>query len=282
MKEAELKYGKNPSGAGYAFYEFNKMIIDTIHDKVAVVKPQLAYYEVYGAAGIDAFWKTVAYAKEKGLLVIADAKRGDIDSTAAAYAQSFFGDLHNDWKEHVGVDSLTINPYLGDDSLQPFIDSAVKNNAGLFILVKTSNPRSGDIQELVANGQDVAEIVAKMVDEYAQNTLGDSNYSSVGAVVGATYPEAQAKYRKLMPNSLFLVPDYGTQGAKGKDIVNAFNDDGLGALISASRSIIYAYEKLDAEELNQESIKHYISYAVKVMNEDINMALDAANKLVWN
>ncbi len=279
LKEAELQYGKNPNGAGYAFYEFNKMIIDAVCDKVAIVKPQLAYYEVYGAAGIKAFWNTVTYAQEKGLLVIADAKRGDIDSTATAYATSFFDELHNEWKEQIRVDSLTINPYLGDDSLQPFIDSATQSHAGLFILVKTSNPRSGDIQELVANGREVAEKVAEMVNDYAQQTLGDSAYSPVGAVVGATYPEAQAKYRKLMPNSLFLVPGYGTQGAKGKDIVNAFNEDGLGALISASRSIIYAYEQ--ADEVNRDSVMYYVSNAVAAMNEDINTALSEVNNLQW-
>lgn len=279
LQEAENKYGKNDRGAAFAFLEFNKLIIDAISEDVAIVKPQLAYYEVYGAAGIDAFWNTVEYAQQKGLLVIADAKRGDIDSTASAYAASFFGDLEDEWQSTKKVDSLTINPYLGSDSLEPFIQQAIEKQTGLFILVKTSNPSSGELQDLATENGSIAENVANLVHTYAQKDIGTYGYSSIGAVVGATYPESQSIYRKMMPQSLFLVPGYGTQGGKGKDITNAFNEDGFGALISASRSIIFAYEKANAQ--TTEEVKQATLAALKEMNEDINSALKNVHKLNW-
>ena len=279
LQEAENKYGKKDRGAAFAFLEFNKLIINAISEDVAIVKPQLAYYEVYGAAGIDAFWNTVEYAQQKGLLVIADAKRGDIDSTASAYAASFFGDLEDEWQSTKKVDSLTINPYLGSDSLEPFIQQAFEKQTGLFILVKTSNPSSGELQDLATENGTIAENVANLVHTYAQKDIGTYGYSSIGAVVGATYPESQSIYRKMMPQSLFLVPGYGTQGGKGKDITNAFNDDGFGALISASRSIIFAYEKANAQ--TTEEVKQATLAALKEMNEDINSALKNVHKLNW-
>jgi len=279
LNEAEEKYGKNDHGAAYALFTFNKLIIDAIFEDVAIVKPQLAYYEEYGAPGIAAFWKTVEYAQQKGLIVIADAKRGDIDSTATAYATSFFGNLQNDWKTPKKVDSVTINPYLGSDSLEPFVQQAIDKQKGLFILVKTSNPASGDFQELLTENGTIAENVAALVEEYGQRDIGTYGYSSVGAVVGATYPEAQASYRKKMPQSLFLVPGYGTQGGNGKDITNAFNDDGFGALISASRSIIFAYE--NGYEQSKQAIQEATRAALQHMNRDINTALKDVGKLNW-
>ncbi|WP_342573022.1 orotidine-5'-phosphate decarboxylase [Solibacillus sp. FSL K6-1781] len=279
LKDAEQNFGKCDEGAAAAFIAFNQLIIDAVEPYVAIVKPQLAYYEVYGAAGIDAYWKTVEYAQKKGLLVIADAKRGDIDSTASAYARSFFGDAFNEWQTPKKVDSLTINPYLGSDSLEPFVEHAISKKTGLFILVKTSNPSSGDLQDVVTNTGTIAEQVAQLVHNYALRDIGISGYSSIGAVVGATYPEEQQVFREAMPYSLFLVPGYGTQGGKGKDITNAFNEDGFGALISASRSIIFAYEKDKSETFEQVQLS--IKNAVNTMNADINTALKDVGKLNW-
>ncbi|OCS92633.1 orotidine-5'-phosphate decarboxylase [Caryophanon latum] len=279
LDEAEQNYGKNDEGAAAAFIAFNRFIIDTVAPYVAIVKPQLAYYEVYGAAGIDAYWQTVNYAQQKGLIVIADAKRGDIDSTASAYARSFFGDASNEWQTPKKVDSLTINPYLGADSLEPFVEQAIAKQTGLFILVKTSNPSSGDLQDVVTANGTIAEQVAQLVHNYAMRDIGTSGYSSIGAVVGATYPEEQRLFREAMPVSLFLVPGYGTQGGTGKDITNAFNSDGFGALISASRSIIFAYEKNKVQ--TGEEVQLAIKNAVKAMNADINTALKDVNKLYW-
>ena len=279
LKDAEQNFGKNDKGAAAAFIAFNRLIIDAIEPFVAIVKPQLAYYEVYGAAGLDAYWQTVDYAQKKGLIVIADAKRGDIDSTASAYARSFFGDPSNEWQTPKKVDSLTINPYLGSDSLEPFVEQAIAKQTGLFILVKTSNPSSGDLQDVVTQKGTIAEQVAQLVHNYALRDIGTSGYSSIGAVVGATYPEEQRLFREAMPSSLFLVPGYGTQGGTGKDITNAFNSDGFGALISASRSIIFAYEKDEAQTLKQ--VQSSIINAVKTMNMDINTALKNVNKLNW-
>lgn len=279
LRDAEQNFGKCDEGAAYAFFTFNQLIIDAIEPYIAIVKPQLAYYEVYGAAGIDAYWKTVDYAQKKGLFVIADAKRGDIDSTASAYARSFFGDQSNPWQTPKKVDSLTINPYLGSDSLEPFVEQAISKHTGLFILVKTSNPSSGDLQDIVTNAGTIAEHVAQLVHKYALRDRGKSGYSSIGAVVGATYPEEQQMFREAMPYSLFLVPGYGTQGGKGKDITNAFNTDGFGALISASRSIIYAYEKDNASTFEQVQLS--IQNAVNAMNTDINTALKHVGKLNW-
>lgn len=279
LKDAEQNFGKCDEGAAAAFIAFNQLIIDAVEPHVAIVKPQLAYYEVYGAAGIDAYWKTVEYAQKKGLLVIADAKRGDIDSTANAYARSFFGDTFNEWQTPKKVDSLTINPYLGSDSLEPFVEQAISKQTGLFILVKTSNPSSGDLQDVVTNTGTIALQVAQLVHNYALRDIGTSGYSSIGAVVGATYPEEQQVFREAMPYSLFLVPGYGKQGGKGKDITNAFNEDGFGALISASRSIIFAYEKDKSETFEQVQLS--IKNAVNKMNADINTALKDVGKLNW-
>lgn len=280
-EEAKKKYGENPRGAGFAFIQFNKLVIDAIKDHVSVIKPQLAYYEVFGEHGIHAFWETVKYAQQVGLLVIADAKRGDIDSTATAYANAFFGDEHEKWRQDNNVvDALTINPYLGRDSLEPFFNSSKKSNSGLFVLVKTSNPYSGDLQDQKSmEGITIAERIGFLINKFSREHLGESGYSSIGAVVGATYPEDMKVFRKIMPNSIFLVPGYGAQGATGKDVVNAFNEDGYGALISASRSIIYSFESVNAQDYM--TVKNTITQATIDMNKDINLALKKENKLIW-
>ncbi len=253
VNRALAKGDKTPmAAAADAIIEFNKGIIDAVADLVPVVKPQIAFYEIYGSEGVRAYEETLKYAKSKGLLTIADAKRNDIGSTAQAYAQAFLGEIEMFEGEDEVVtpifdaDSITINPYLGWDGVKPFVEECDKYGRGIFVLVKTSNPSSGDFQDLQTEGGDAMyEIVGQLVDSWGANETGESGYSSVGAVVGATYPKQAAKLRKLMPNSIFLVPGYGAQGGGAADVKPCFNEDGLGAVVNSSRGIIFAYEKMD-------------------------------------
>jgi len=239
--------------AAQVIIAFNKAIIDAVHDLVPVVKPQIAFYEVFGEDGIYAYRETLRYARSKGLLTIADAKRNDIGSTAEAYAQAFLGEVSMfDGEEFEVVtpifeaDSLTVTPYLGWDGVKPFLEEAEKYERGVFALVKTSNRSSGDLQDLVmADGRAVYEIMGHYVDSWGADYIGESGYSALGAVVGATYPEEAKKLRAIMPQAFFLVPGYGAQGATAADVAPCFNSDGLGALINNSRGIIYAYKKLE-------------------------------------
>ena len=222
---------------GWAFFEFNRHIIDAIADIVPCIKPQLACYEAIGVPGILAFEKTVRYAQANGLLVIADGKRNDIGSSAEGYARGFIGN------SAFACDALTVNPYLGIDGIEPFIDLCETNNTGIFILAKTSNPSSGQLQDLILqSGESVAEKVAALINDWGRKLIGTNNYSSVGAVVGATYPAQAAKLRAIMPQAYFLVPGYGAQGGSAKDILPNFSSDGLGAIVNASRSIMLAYQ----------------------------------------
>lgn len=240
------------AAAAWALYEFNKGIIDAVHDLVPVVKPQIAFYEIFGAEGVKAYVDTLKYAKSKGLLTIADAKRNDIGSTAEAYAQSFLGEvaIFEDSENEVVMpifeaDSITINPYLGWDGVKPFVQEAEKYGKGVFVLVKTSNKSSGDLQDLeMKDGKALYEIAGHLVDSWGADVVGESGYSLVGAVVGATYPEQAKKLRAIMPQAIFLVPGYGAQGAGAEDVKPCFNKDGLGAIVNNSRGIIFAYEKL--------------------------------------
>ncbi|MCD1258898.1 orotidine-5'-phosphate decarboxylase [Paenibacillus athensensis] len=280
VQKAIDAYGKTSEGAAHAFLLFNKLIIDAVSDLAAIVKPQLAYYEVFGAPGIEAYWRTVEYAHSQGMLVIADAKRGDISSTADAYAQAFFS-KSSPWKSpDQWVDSLTINPYLGSDSLLPFIESANTHAAGTFILLKTSNPSAGDLQDLrLDNGLKMTDKVSQFILSLQETEKTTHAYSSVGAVVGASYPEDLAYFRKKLPRSIFLVPGYGTQGNFSANLSHAFNEDGYGALISASRSINYAFgTQIHADE---GTISDMIRKAALTMNEDINHNLTLSNKLAW-
>lgn len=238
--------------AAAAILDFNKGIIDAVADIVPIVKPQIAFYEIFGADGFRAYEETLKYAKSKGLLTIADAKRGDIDTTAEAYAKAFLGEVEMFSGEEEVVtpifdaDSITVNAYMGWDSVKPFMDECVKYDKGVFVLVKTSNKNSGDIQDLqMADGRSVYEIMGHYVDSWGANDIGEHGYSFVGAVVGATYPEQAKKLREIMPNAYFLVPGYGAQGAGADDVRACFNDDGLGAIVNSSRGIIYAYESND-------------------------------------
>jgi len=283
-EKAAAEHGRTARGAAHALLAFNRLIIDAVADQVGFVKPQAAFYEVYGHWGMEAFWETVKYARSRGLIVIADAKRGDIGSTAEAYAAAYFGHPNplESWEDpELWADSLTVNPYLGSDGLVPFVERCRARGTGVFVLVKTSNPSSGELQDQeLFSGESVAQQVAKLVDHLGSDLVGDSGYSSVGAVVGATYPEDLARYRQEMPRALFLVPGYGAQGGKGADVVHAFNPDGLGAVVNASRSIIFAYEKRSPDP-SPEQVQEAAAAAVAAMNQDINSALAAAGKLAW-
>lgn len=241
IKERYIKdLDKGADAYGKSIIEFNKKIIDNIYDIVPAVKPQLAYYEMYGIPGLIAFNETCKYAKSKGLIVVADGKRNDIGSTSQAYADAYLGssDMFG-----FDVDALTVNPYLGIDGVKPFIDNCIKYDKGIFILVKTSNKSSGQLQDLtVENERTLYETVASLVDKWGNDLVGEYGYSSVGAVVGATYPNQAEKLRTIMKKAYILVPGYGAQGGTAKDAANNFNKDGLGAIVNASRSIICAYK----------------------------------------
>jgi orotidine-5'-phosphate decarboxylase len=237
-------YGPTTRAAAEALWRFNQAIIDAVHDLVPAVKPQLAFYEHYGLEGLRAFARTVRYAQEAGLLVIADAKRNDIGSTAEAYAEAFLGETRVFDQTVAGdftADALTVNALLGSDGMQPFIMQAQAHGRGLFVLVKTSNPSSGDVQDLLVDGRPLYEHLGALVERWGAGHHGVCGYSAVGAVVGATYPEQGQRLRSLMPHTLFLVPGYGTQGATAADVVGCFDQRGQGAVVNASRSLIFAY-----------------------------------------
>ncbi len=282
-KEAKDKFGETFQAIGYSFFEFNKRIIDKVFPHVAVIKPQMAFYEAYGPEGITAFKKTVAYGKKKGLLVIEDAKRNDIGSTAKAYSNGHLGNVEVFSKKEnsFDVDAITVNAYLGTDGVSPFVNACQEFGKGMFVLVKTSNKSSGDLQDVkLADGRTVFELMASFVNQWGQEQIGSNGYSSVGAVVGATYPEQAKVLRTLMQKSFFLVPGYGAQGGSAKDTLNCFNDDGLGAIVNSSRGIIFAYKKPEFQcsetEFEQASEK-----AIIKMNQEINKALKEQNKIPW-
>ncbi len=249
MKKAFSMYGETLEGAAEAIWEFNKAIVDATHDLIPAVKPQIAMYEAFGVPGMMAFKNTVDYCKEKGLVIIGDVKRGDIGSTSAAYAQGHLGKVMVGSKLCTGFDEdfATVNPYLGTDGIKPFVDVCKAENKGIFVLVKTSNPSSGEFQDRLIESEDgskrpLYEIVGKMVDAWGSDTVSECGYSSVGAVVGATYPEMGRVLRKIMPKAYILVPGYGAQGGKASDLAPYFNKDGLGAIVNSSRGIIAAWK----------------------------------------
>lgn len=249
-RKAYSVYGKNIKGATEAIWEFNKGLIDALYDIVPAVKPQSAYYEMYGLAGEEVLARTISYAKEKGLYVILDVKRNDIGSTAEAYSKAYLGkvEVDGEWFDANPVDCVTVNPYLGTDGVAPFIKDCKEYGKSIFALVKTSNPSSGELQDLMVGDKHIYEKVAELVNTWGADVIGESGYSSVGAVVGATYPEQAEVLRKLMPNAYFLVPGYGAQGGNAKGVAKSFNDDGLGAIVNSSRGIMCAYKKGDWKE----------------------------------
>jgi orotidine-5'-phosphate decarboxylase len=229
--------------------DFHNLVIDAVADLVPAVKPQLAFFEQYGSAGIEAFEHTVAAARQRGLIVIADGKRNDISSTAEAYAAAFLGeaDVLGQKRKVFDADSTTVTPYLGRDSLQPFVNACGRHGKGVFVVLKTSNPGSRDFQDqiLAATGRTLYESIAGMIRELGDQMIGESGYSSIGAVIGATFPEDGRKLRALMPHAIILVPGYGAQGGSAESAAACFNDDGLGAVVSSSRGITYRYSPPD-------------------------------------
>lgn len=258
---------------GKILFDFNKDIIDCVADIVPVVKPQIAFYEQYGVFGIQAFERTVRYAKEKGLIVIEDGKRNDIGNTAMAYANAHLGQVNLlSKKEKVfDVDWLTVSPFLGWDGIEPFLDVCLKYLKGIFILVRTSNNSAGEVQDCCNLKGDILSIqIAQRINEFVEKYYSNMLYSPVGAVVGATYPEEAKLLRELMPKSIFLVPGYGAQGGRAKDIVSCFNEDGLGAVVNASRSIIYSYLSTETvSSCTRERYKEAVMLSTAQMSSDI-------------
>ena len=273
-KKAYEEYGETLKGAGEAIWQYNKGIIDAVYDLVPAVKPQIAMYEQFGIEGLIAFEKTVRYSKEKGLVVIGDVKRGDIGSTSQAYATGHLGKVQVGSREYTGFDEdfATVNPYLGSDGIQPFIDVCKKEKKGIFVLVKTSNKSSGEFQDRVVEGRPSYELVGEQVAKWGESCMGE-DYSYVGAVVGATYPEMGRVLRRIMPKSYILVPGYGAQGGKGEDLVPFFNEDGLGAIVNSSRGIIAAYQQEKYARFGSMNYADASRAAVLDMKEDIARAL---------
>lgn len=275
QERAFAEYGETLEGAAEAIWQYNKGIVDAIYDLVPAVKPQIAMYEQFGIPGMAAFKKTVDYCKEKGLVVIGDVKRGDIGSTSEAYAVGHLGKVQVGTKICRGFDEdfATVNPYLGSDGVKPFIKVCQEEKKGIFVLVKTSNPSSGELQDRIAEGRPLYELVGEQVAAWGEECMGDT-YSYIGAVVGATYPEQGRILRKIMPKAFILVPGYGAQGGKGADLVHFFNEDGLGAIINSSRGIIAAYQQDKYAAYGAEGYADASRAAVLDMREDIAQALE--------
>ena len=274
QKAAFDEYGETLKGAAEAIWQYNKQIVDAIYDLVPAVKPQIAMYEQFGIEGMIAFKKTVDYCKEKDLVVIGDIKRGDIGSTSEAYAVGHLGKVQVGSNSFYGFDEdfATVNPYLGSDGVKPFMKVCGEEKKGIFVLVKTSNPSSGEFQDRLVDGKPLYEIVGAQVDAWGSELMGD-NYSYVGAVVGATYPEMGKVLRDIMPKAYILVPGYGAQGGKGKDLVHFFNKDGLGAIVDSSRGIIAAYQQEQYKSFGDMNFADASRQAVIDMREDIKSAL---------
>ncbi len=279
QKKAFAEYGETLEGAAEAIWQYNKEIVDHIYDIIPAVKPQIAMYEQFGIPGLAAFKKTVDYCKEKDLVVIGDIKRGDIGSTSEAYAVGHLGKVTVGSKSYYGFDEdfATVNPYLGSDGVNPFIKVCKEEKKGLFILVKTSNPSSGEFQDRQiadAENRPLYEVVGEQVAKWGEAHMGDA-YSYIGAVVGATYPDMGKILRKVMPKSYILVPGYGAQGGKGADLVHFFNEDGLGAIVNSSRGIIAAYQQEKYASFGAENFVEASRSAVIDMREDIAGALNS-------
>lgn len=277
QKKSYAEFGETLEGAADAIWQFNKEIVDATYDLIPAVKPQIAMYEQFGIEGLKAFQKTVDYCHEKDLLVIGDIKRGDIGSTSAAYAVGHLGKVAVGKNHYTAFneDFATVNPYLGTDGVKPFMDVCKEEKKGLFILVKTSNPSSGEFQDQLIDKRPLYELVGEKVAEWGAEHMGDS-YSYIGAVVGATYPEMGKVLRKVMPKSFILVPGYGAQGGKGADLAHFFNEDGLGAIVNSSRGIIAAYKQEKYAAFGEEHFAEASRAAVIDMIEDIDGALKEA------
>ena len=272
--KAFKEHGETLEGAAEAIWQFNKEIVDHTWDLIPSVKPQIAMYEQFGLPGLAVYKKTVDYCQEKGLVVIGDAKRGDIGSTSAAYATAHIGKVQvgENVFQGFGTDFLTVNPYFGTDGVKPFVEACNANDKGIFILVKTSNPSSGELQDRLIDGRPMYEWVAEKVVEWGSSSM-DGDYSNVGAVVGATYPEMSRILRGLMPHTYFLVPGYGAQGGTAEDLKPCFNEDGLGAIVNSSRGIIAAYRQEKYAKFGPEHFGEASRQAVLDMAADISRVL---------
>ena len=275
QKKAFAEYGETLEGAAEAIWQFNKAIVDNTYDLIPAVKPQIAMYEQFGIPGLAAFKKTTDYCKEKGLVVIGDIKRGDIGSTSKAYAVGHLGRVQVGSRTFAAFDEdfVTVNPYLGSDGVNPFLDVCREEKKGVFVLVKTSNPSSGEFQDRLVEGRPLYELVGEKVAAWGEELMGD-DYSYVGAVVGATYPEMGRVLRRIMPKAYILVPGYGAQGGRGKDLVHFFNEDGLGAIVNSSRGIIAAYKQEQYAQFGEANFADAARAAVKDMIADIKGALE--------
>jgi orotidine-5'-phosphate decarboxylase len=263
--------------------EFNKRIINAVADIVPAVKPQVAFYEKYGSKGLEAFEETVRYARRKDLIVIEDAKRNDIGSTAEAYADGHLGrvpTIDGTLLPSLDADMITVSPYLGSDGIKPFVEVSKKYGKGIFVLVKTSNPSSAELQDRLIEGEGpLYEVVARFVSLVGKELIGTRGYSSIGAVVGATYPEEALRLRKIMPESIFLVPGYGVQGGKAEDVIPCFNDDGYGAVVNSSRGIVYAYSMEPYKSSFEPEEFHLASRQAAIdMRDSVVDALEKAGK----
>ncbi|MDY6352259.1 MAG: orotidine-5'-phosphate decarboxylase [Lachnospiraceae bacterium] len=274
QKAAFRESGETLEGAAGAVLAFNQEIIDAIYDLVPAVKPQIAMYEQFGVPGLLAYQKTIEYAHKRGLIVIADVKRGDIGSTSEAYARAHLGRISIGKKTMpvFDADFATVNPYLGTDGVKPFIDTCMENDKGIFVLVKTSNPSSGEFQDQKMGDATLYQKVADKVEEWGKPSV-ETRYSEVGAVVGATYPKMGNELRKRMPHTFILVPGYGAQGATGADLKGFFDENGEGAIINSSRGIIAAYRKKEYEKYGERNFADAARAAVLDMRYDIRTAL---------
>ena len=272
-EECFAKYGKTLEGAAAALFEFNKALIDALYEVVPAIKPQAAYYEMYGWQGVKALADTIAYAKSKGMFVITDGKRNDIGTTMEAYAAAHLGStaVAGEEVEAFGADALTVNGYLGTDGIKPLLKICEDSDKGIFVLVKTSNPSSGELQDReFADGKSVYATMGEMCENWGSELVGKYGYSAVGSVVGATYPAQLGELRKSMPHTFFLVPGYGAQGGGAKDVAPAFDSNGIGAIINSSRGIMCAYKKEGCDE------KDFAAAARREairMRDDINSAI---------
>ncbi len=275
-EEAYEIYGKTLKGAAQSYLKFNKEILDAVHDLIPAVKPQVAMYEQLGAAGIEAYIETIEYAKSKGLVIIGDIKRSDIASTATSYAEGHIGlvRVEEEQFEVYKEDFITLNPFLGIDSVEPYFDACKNRDKGLFLLVKTSNPNSGQIQDLRVGNQYMYEYVGQLVSEWGKDMIGKYGFSKIGAVVGATHKEQGIALRQQMPHTFFLVPGYGAQGATAEDLAGCFNKEGLGSIVNSSRGIIAAYKNAKySGQFSEKDFAQASRQAVIDMKNDLNRVL---------
>ena len=277
-EKAFAEEGKNLKGAAKAILEFNKAIIDEIYDLVPAVKPQAAYYEMYGYHGVKALYDTIEYAKSKGMFVIVDGKRNDIGATMEAYTNAYLGSVEIDGQsfEGFGADALTVNGYLGTDGIAPLTAACNKNDKGIFVLVKTSNKSSGELQDkLLEEGGTIYNAMGEMCEKWGEDSIGKYGYSAVGAVVGATYPEQLAEMRAKLPHTFFLVPGYGAQGGGAEGVAKAFDEKGLGAIVNSSRAIMCAYK---TEGCDEKDFAKAARREVIRMRDDITAFIPALKK----